>query len=68
MPMYEFHCDQCEEEFEEILSIQDGLDEVVCPACGSHDIHKLLSGFTMSTSGVSSGAGASSCSSSGPFR
>lgn len=68
MPLYEFHCDGCDEEFEEILAQRDALDDVTCPACGSQDVRKLLSGFTMSTQGAAAGSISSSCSSRGPFR
>jgi len=67
MPLYEFQCDDCSEEFEELLSPRDSLDEVVCPTCGSPHVHKLLSGFSLASPGGSQSASASSCSSRGGF-
>lgn len=64
MPIYEYKCTECEEDFEELVS---GSDPVVsCPKCGSKKAKKKLSLFGMS--GVekpvasAGGSGCSSCS------
>lgn len=40
MPLYEYTCEKCGHDFEELVS---GSAEVQCPACGSHATHKLIS-------------------------
>jgi putative FmdB family regulatory protein len=62
MPIYEYTCSECSEEFEELVS---GNSEVKCPSCGSPDVKKKFSLFGMS--GVekpvtSAGSGCGSCS------
>ena len=41
MPMYEYRCDACKCEFEELVFGQP--ESVPCPKCGSVKTHKLLS-------------------------
>jgi putative FmdB family regulatory protein len=44
MPLYDFHCDQCDEVFEVRASIKDkeaGLDPE-CPRCHSHAAKQLV--------------------------
>lgn len=55
MPIYEFHCDDCGTDFEELVMSRGGQAEVVCKQCGSNNIAKLLSGPA-----VRSAAGAAS--------
>ncbi|MDP2167046.1 MAG: zinc ribbon domain-containing protein [Thermodesulfovibrionales bacterium] len=57
MPVYEYKCNSCEEEFEKLVF---GNPAVSCPKCGAEDITKKLSTFGMSGvskpfSGTSSG-------------
>lgn len=64
MPIYEYHCDQCKEDFECLII---GSDEPECPACKGKNVAKMMSacGFVSKGGGgetVSSSAGASSCS------
>ncbi|MGD8353914.1 MAG: zinc ribbon domain-containing protein [Pseudomonadota bacterium] len=44
MPLYEFECNKCKHSFDKVLSLKD-MDtlKLVCPACGSDDVKKLLS-------------------------
>jgi putative FmdB family regulatory protein len=51
MPIYEYHCRQCANEFE--LLILKGSPSPACPACRSQDIEQLLSGFAVSSDGIS---------------
>jgi putative FmdB family regulatory protein len=62
MPIYEFYCDHCEVQFEEL--VRNG-DKPRCPACSTNDVRRLLSRFAVhSTSANLGGGGASkSCSS-----
>ncbi len=67
MPMYEFHCKKCDENFEELASQNE---TVPCPSCGSQDTERLMSacccitgdGAGASDGGHSSGCGCSGCS------
>lgn len=40
MPLYEYVCNACEQEFETL--VQTG-EEPECPECQSHDLERLLS-------------------------
>jgi putative FmdB family regulatory protein len=66
MPIYEYKCNDCSEDFEKLVSGTN--PDVSCPKCGSKNIKKKFSLFGMS--GVekpvtsSGGSGCSSCSSS----
>ncbi|MBN2456112.1 MAG: zinc ribbon domain-containing protein [Sedimentisphaerales bacterium] len=42
MPMYEYTCNHCAQEFEELVS---GNQVVSCPACGSKKVVRKLSTF-----------------------
>ena len=62
MPIFEYRCEECKEEFEELVF---GSQEVDCPNCGSRSVSKKLSLFGMS--GVEkpfagSSSGCTSCS------
>lgn len=70
MPMYEFQCNACEEEFEELVRADD--EVVECPACGTNRVTRKLSTFayrsvsggTVTSSSAShSGGGCSGCAS-----
>ena len=67
MPLYEFHCDTCDDEFEELLSGLHEADEVTCPSCGSEKVERLISGFAFGGSGSSSFATSSGGCGSGGF-
>lgn len=66
MPIYEFKCQECKEEFETIVFRSD--EEVTCPHCKGKDIQRLMSacGFKSSGSFTPSrgSSGCASCSSS----
>ncbi len=46
MPLYDFHCGRCGEEFERLVRAGDIVD---CPSCGGRDVERLLSTFALST-------------------
>jgi len=46
MPIYEYECRSCGEQFE-LLVLKETVAE--CPACKSQDLEQLLSGFAVST-------------------
>ncbi|MBI5188933.1 MAG: zinc ribbon domain-containing protein [Nitrospirae bacterium] len=45
MPIYEYKCNNCSEDFERLIF---GNQKVNCPKCGSDDIKKKFSTFGMS--------------------
>lgn len=60
MPLYEFVCGGCNEEFEELVFRQD--EEVVCPKCGGARVERKLPRFAFKSQGgrmrTASGGGA----------
>ena len=52
MPIYEYACEKCGDEFEELI-FHDG-DLVKCPACGSKKTRKLISKCRFKTGGAGS--------------
>lgn len=65
MPLYEFACAECGQEFEELVFTSSAVDQVVCPHCGSARVSKKISTFASRIAGggdsasLSSSAGAS---------
>jgi putative FmdB family regulatory protein len=57
MPLFEFICLDCGDEFEKLLrKLSDNVD-VQCPACGSKKLEEKVSSFaSVSKGGASSGA------------
>lgn len=66
MPIYEFICNQCGDEFETILSSTDTAS-VTCASCASSDVKKVLStsSFKVGTSLKSTGPPSAGCGRSG---
>lgn len=50
MPLYEFKCESCEVQFEELVSFERSETGVDCTSCGSQKTHKVLSVFSASVS------------------
>jgi putative FmdB family regulatory protein len=50
MPIYEYKCGQCANEFE--LLVLRTSPVPACPSCGSQGIEQLLSGFAVSSDGI----------------
>ena len=46
VPLYDFRCRQCGQEFEALVR---GADPVACPGCHGSDVERLLSTFALST-------------------
>ena len=44
MPIYEYACRSCGEQFE-LLTYASKADEATCPKCGSVDVKRLMSVF-----------------------
>jgi putative FmdB family regulatory protein len=63
MPIYEFHCDKCDKDFECLIM---GKDKPKCPKCGGAKVKRMMSacGFVSKGKGgttTSKSAGTSSC-------
>jgi putative FmdB family regulatory protein len=65
MPLYEYHCDECDSDFEELVSARVEDDDVICPTCGATKVERVQSGFAIA--GCSHGESISSCGSRGGF-
>lgn len=52
MPVYEYFCETCEEEFEVTLTLKEHEheEEIACPKCGGHQVHQEAAAFTAVTS------------------
>ncbi len=64
MPLYEYHCESCEREFELRRPIKDADAKTRCPECESEDVTRKLSlfiAFTKSDSGAQSLGDAGGC-------
>lgn len=63
MPMYEFVCEGCQNQFEELVFSQD--EQVPCPKCGSSHVSRILSAFAFKCGDTfrssSAGGGCSGC-------
>jgi putative FmdB family regulatory protein len=60
MPIFEYKCNACGEDFEKLVF---GDQKVTCTKCGSEDIRKKFSTFGMSGVQNPGSSGCSSCSS-----
>lgn len=63
MPLYEFECQECGKDFEELVFHND--EQVLCPACGKEHVRRKVSRFAFKCEGGSmktSVGGGSSCS------
>ena len=62
MPIFEYKCRKCGENFEVLFRSRDEKLAVVCPQCGSKRAERLLSAFTGKVGNTSAGgAGCGSC-------
>jgi putative FmdB family regulatory protein len=57
MPMYEYKCEQCGREFEQLRRMADADRDLVCPECSSDHIRRLLSCFATGGCGTGSSRG-----------
>lgn len=51
MPLYEFQCNDCQDEFEELVRSSSAVDEVKCPVCGSQHVRRKVSMFASKVAG-----------------
>ena len=55
MPIYEFTCEKCSEDFETLVRSSEWEGEVECPSCGSEKVDKRWSVFAAASSDGSKG-------------
>ncbi|MDY6852975.1 MAG: zinc ribbon domain-containing protein [Thermodesulfobacteriota bacterium] len=60
MPIYEYHCDKCEHDFEEIVFSSSA--EVACPKCRNTKVKKQMSVSSFKSGGEFSSSTGPSCS------
>jgi len=61
MPLFEFHCDRCGIDFDELVS-RDKIVSVECPKCGGSDVERKLSVFSArSTAAQAAPSSGSAC-------
>lgn len=51
MPIYEYHCNDCEADFEQFVRSMSSQETITCPDCGGQHVRKAISLF----GGVSGG-------------
>ncbi len=64
MPLYEYHCDACENEFTKRRAIKEADAPLQCPECESQNVTRKLSlfiAFTKSDAGAQNLGSAGSC-------
>ena len=68
MPLFEFVCATCENDFEELVLGSRTIEEVTCPTCGGQQVNKKISTFASKVAGGSGSfsLGASSAASCSP--
>ena len=69
MPIYEYHCSDCNSDFEKLMRFSDPQgDSPECPGCQSANTRKRLSTVASFSKASYGSATSSGCASSGPFR
>ena len=60
MPLYEYRCQACGDDFETLRGLNEKDEDVECPTCGAKKAEKLLSACC-TVKGESSSASAGAC-------
>jgi putative FmdB family regulatory protein len=55
MPIYEYHCKQCDAKFEKLVKLSAQTAEIECPKCGARHAEKAVSLFGTASSPSSGG-------------
>lgn len=68
MPIYEYYCEACGQEFEKLVRLSKADLSPKCPSCGSEKTHKQISRVASSFAGSGGDlSSSSSCSGGGRF-
>ena len=59
MPIYEYRCEECDEDFELFVRSLSQQANLTCPKCGSHRVKKVISLFGVGGATSSNTSGAS---------
>jgi len=59
MPIYEYHCRQCNHEFEKLVF--NSSEKIACPRCDSKNVSRMMSAFAFSVGGKFTSTASSSC-------
>ena len=65
MPLHDYQCLDCEDTFEELIRRPEDEAKVRCEHCGSGNVEKQLSTFSMGRGSKGSSGGSKSCCSGG---
>lgn len=60
MPIYEYKCKKCQNDFEALVWTSREEEMVECPKCNARDVERILSPFAKSSGSSGSGGGLSS--------
>jgi putative FmdB family regulatory protein len=47
MPIYEYHCKECDSTFDTLVRNLGASDDVTCESCSSTNVRRLISRFAM---------------------
>lgn len=64
MPLYEYHCQSCERDFEKRRAIKEADAQIQCPECESEEVTRKMSlfiAFTKDNEGAQSLGGGGGC-------
>ena len=67
MPIYEYRCDSCETEFEDLVRLGTPDEEIECPSCGQRQCKRLLSLFASQSRRPAIATGGGGCGTSSGF-
>ena len=59
MPIYEYHCNQCNHDFERLVFRSS--EKISCPGCKSKKVTRIMSAFAFSSGGKFKSTADSSC-------
>ncbi len=51
MPLYEYQCEECAEQFTLLQPMSASADQTSCPSCGKTHVRRLFSAFAAQTDG-----------------
>lgn len=67
MPIYEYVCEACGQEFEKMMRFSEADLSPLCPSCGSNETHKQISRLASSFGYAGGDDSMSSCGGGGRF-